>query len=290
MIASKNINIIDDIDNDQNNSDIWEDEHELLLKQWCDNAMCYKMMHEQSHKKYWCLNAWFNIPIIMISTLTGTGNFAIPGIKIDNNNIIYIIGALNLFGGLLATISTFIGSAQILESHRVASISWGKMSKKIQIELSKPKKKRSHAKIFIEHMSDEYDKIIETSPVITNDIINWFKNIIETGEVSNNNSLMQCINDFFCFPFGCYIKNNKTNLNHINIQNIDLPDIVGVLKPTFIFGKLSNIQSPDNNTNKSNGNTKTPSIIGENIIWKNTTHTANTKIIDSDIDSIDGII
>lgn len=84
----------------------WRKEQELILKKWADKALCFKLMHERANKKYWCLNAWFNIPIIIISTITGTGNFASSSFG-EGTKIIFIIGAFNIFGGILATIATY---------------------------------------------------------------------------------------------------------------------------------------------------------------------------------------
>jgi len=36
----------------------WKEEQEKILKKWSDKALCFKMMHERAHKRYWCLNAW----------------------------------------------------------------------------------------------------------------------------------------------------------------------------------------------------------------------------------------
>ena len=48
---------------------VWKSEQEDILKVWADKALCYKAMHDRSTKKFWCLNAWFNIPIIILSFL-----------------------------------------------------------------------------------------------------------------------------------------------------------------------------------------------------------------------------
>ena len=49
----------------------WRIENERILKSWCDKSICYQIMHDRAHKRYWCLNAWFAIPVIIISTITG---------------------------------------------------------------------------------------------------------------------------------------------------------------------------------------------------------------------------
>jgi hypothetical protein len=217
----------------------WKKEQEHILKKWADKALCFKLMHERANKKYWCLNAWFNIPIIIISTITGTGNFASGSIGGDSERFIFIIGAFNIFGGILATIATYTGIAQKLEAHRFASISWDKYARKLQIELSKTRHDRNKAKDFIKQAAEEYDRLMEISPILPNDIIRWFKNLIETGQFEE--SMPECahfIYDCICFPCGCNLckccHNNETHHNKQTFSNIELPEIIGQLKPTEI--------------------------------------------------------
>lgn len=234
----------------------WEKEQEIILKKWADKAMCFKMMHERAYRRFWCLNAWFNIPVIILSTITGASNVASPSFINTAAYISYIIGFMNIFAGILATISTYMGVAQKVESHRISSISWEKFSRKIQIELAKTRKYRISAKDFIKQSNDEYDRLIEISPILPNDIIRWFTNMIETGEFEEQiGNCGQCCFECFCFPCGCgcckcfnvlccYCKScrdtktkakiEEDNLIKSLLKNIELPDIIGHIKPTEI--------------------------------------------------------
>ena len=72
-------NLLDeqDILNTINKNDVeWTTEHEQILIEWADKAMCYRWLHSKSNALYSSLNAWYTIPVIIISTLTGTANFA----------------------------------------------------------------------------------------------------------------------------------------------------------------------------------------------------------------------
>jgi hypothetical protein len=212
----------------------WKKEQEQILKKWADKALCFKLMHERANKKYWCLNAWFNIPIIIISTITGTGNFASSSLS-EGKTIIFIIGAFNIFGGILATIATYTGIAQKIEAHRFAYISWDKYARKVQIELSKSRQDRNKAKYFIRQSAEEYDRLMEISPILPNDIIRWFKNLIETGQYEE--TMPECahfIYDCICFPCGCNLCYNKKISNKHLFKNIELPEIIGQIKPTEI--------------------------------------------------------
>ena len=54
----------------------WTSHHEEILIDWADKAKCYHWLHNRSQKKYHALNSWFTIPVIILSTATGTANLA----------------------------------------------------------------------------------------------------------------------------------------------------------------------------------------------------------------------
>jgi hypothetical protein len=223
----------------------WKKEQEHILRKWADKSLCLKIMHERAYKKYWCLNAWFNIPVIIISTITGTGNFASASFG-SSQYITFIIGGFNLFAGILATIATYTGVAQKLEAHRFSSVAWDKFSRKIQIELAKSRLDRVRVKDFIKQSAEEYDRLIEMSPILPNDIIRWFTNMIETGEFEEElgECSMFCF-ECFCFPCGCSFcklpccdSDKKHSEEDLKVKQqwslIELPDVIGRIKPTEI--------------------------------------------------------
>jgi hypothetical protein len=225
----------------------WKDEQEKILKKWADKGQCYKAMHERAYKRYTCLNAWFSIPVIILSTITGTGNFALNLFGDYQKLVSLIIGGLNLFAAIISTIAQYTSVAQKSESHRITAITWDKFSRKIQIELAKSRKDRTHAKDFVNKCSISYDRLIEVSPIIPNDIIRWFNNMIETGRFEEDlNELNTCCYECFCFPFGCKACNCSFNCNQQDIKTehleelkkawkaIELPEILGRIHPTEI--------------------------------------------------------
>jgi hypothetical protein len=233
----------------------WKNEQEHILKKWADKALCLKMMHERAYKRFWCLNAWFNIPVIIISTLTGTGNFASGSFGSYGEYIIFGFGAMNIFAGILATIATYTGVAQKVEAHRYCSIAWDKFSRKVQIELAKSRNDRVKAKDFIKLCAEEYDRLIEMSPILPNEIIRWFTHMIETGEMEGPlNSMETCVYECFCFPCGCNfcgcfsfcccccLCNEAKRAEDPDViaawKEIELPEVIGRLKPTEIAREL----------------------------------------------------
>merc|ERR1711934_412460 len=86
----------------------------------------------------------YAIPVIIISTVTGTANFAQGSFPEGAKTWApLLIGTLNLAAGLITTISQFLRVSELLEGHRAASIAYSKFSRNISVELSLPVKERT---------------------------------------------------------------------------------------------------------------------------------------------------
>ena len=92
-----------------NSRNFWKSEEENLLKQWADKAQCYQWMHSKSHNIYSRKNALFTIPVIIISTITGTANFAQDRFPEEVKEYVVMgIGSLSIIAGIITTINQFL--------------------------------------------------------------------------------------------------------------------------------------------------------------------------------------
>lgn len=155
----------------------WHTQHEKILKSWGETSSCYRYLHFKSYLKYKTLNMRFSMPIIVISTITGTANFAQETFPEAWAEYVPLgIGGLNLFAAIFATVAQFLKISELMEAHRVASISYGKLARDIKLELSLPILDRHHSgDDFIGRCSTEYDRLIEQSPPPPGDIIQKFE-------------------------------------------------------------------------------------------------------------------
>ena len=169
---------------DINNNPIeWTPEHELILIEWADKAMCYRWLHGKANTMYSSLNAWYTIPVIVISTLTGTANFAQERVPLQYQNFfVMIVGGFNILAGIITTIQQFLKITQLNEAHRVSSIAWDKFYRNIKIELAKHPVERIDPKQMLKMSKEEFDRLIETSPTIPEKIIVQFKSNFATQE------------------------------------------------------------------------------------------------------------
>jgi hypothetical protein len=153
----------------------WSEENETILVEWCDIAQCYKWLYTRSHSQYSSMHAWFTIPTIILSTISGTASFAQASLPIDYQNYATLgIGTLNILIGICATIQQYLKISELNESHRVSSISWDKFARNIRIELAKSPDERSDAGSFIKICRQEFDRLMETSPRIPDGTVSEF--------------------------------------------------------------------------------------------------------------------
>jgi hypothetical protein len=171
----------------------WTHHHEKILIDWADKAICYKWLHEKSQHEFAKKSRWFTIPVIVMSTLTGTANFAQDRIPAEYLSMAtMIIGGVNLIAGIITTIQQFLKINELNESHRVSAISWGKFQRNLHVELAKPPKERTQFVHLIKIAKEEYDRLLETSNPIPNHITKLFKDTFSGGKIKydkNNNAL-----------------------------------------------------------------------------------------------------
>jgi hypothetical protein len=153
----------------------WSPENEMIMVEWCDIAQCYKWLNSRSHQKFSTMNAWFTIPAIVLSTISGTASFAQTSLPTAYQTYSPMaIGAINIFIGILTTVHQYLKIAELNEAHRVSSISWDKFARNIRIELAKKPEERMDAGHFLKLNRQEFDRLMETSPTVNDDIIKEF--------------------------------------------------------------------------------------------------------------------
>lgn len=155
----------------------WSQENETILVEWCDIAQCYKWLYSRSHSQYSTMHAWFTIPTIILSTISGTASFAQASLPTEYQSYATLgIGTLNILIGICATVQQYLKISELNESHRVSSISWDKFARNIRIELAKSPDERTEAGAFIKMCRQEFDRLMETSPRIPDKTVAEFTN------------------------------------------------------------------------------------------------------------------
>jgi hypothetical protein len=173
-------------DSSSSEDPIWHPQQEKILKEWSEIGSSYRYLHDKAFQQYSAQNLRFALPVIIISTITGTANFAQGTFPPAWQSYVPLgIGTLNLAAGLITTIAQFLRVSELLEGHRAASISYSKFSRDISVELSLPVKERQgNGRDFVIKCRNELDRLIEQSPNIPQKIVgNFSKRFLKSAFV-----------------------------------------------------------------------------------------------------------
>lgn len=156
-----------------NMEETWNEYHENILRQWGEAAACYRYMHHRSFLMYKKMSLQFNLPVIVLSTITGTANFAQTTLPASIQPAApSIIGGLNLVAGLIATIMQFLKVNELMENHRTAALGHGSLSRNIRLQLALPRIERKKEGLkFVDECKAMYDSLLEQSPPIPKKIL-----------------------------------------------------------------------------------------------------------------------
>ena len=180
---------ISDLQNEMatsNETPVWNARHEVVLKEWAEQAICFQKMHEQSHRKYSRQNIQLTLPVIVMSTITGTANFSLASFSEEwRKTLPILIGAINITAGMITTIAQYLRVSEKSEGHRVAALAYGKMARNVGSELNLPRIERSTGGLpLVRACRNEMDRLEEQSPDIGADIVKLFEKAHHDVEMS----------------------------------------------------------------------------------------------------------
>jgi hypothetical protein len=140
---------------------------ENILKTNAEECESLSILHRFSFEKYNERSNYINIPVIILSSAIG---FA-TGIEIGYEKMNIILGIGSIFVGIIKSIDTYFQLGKRAESHRLCSLQFGQLNKKIAIELALPRAQRINAKDMLSLIKTDIKNLNDIAPLIDEDVI-----------------------------------------------------------------------------------------------------------------------
>lgn len=153
----------------------WGSQIEKVIADEGEKALSWAFLHQHAQKKYNQLDIWINIPIIVLSTLTGTASVGSESLFNGSSIAPVIIGLVSLLVGVLNTLSSYFGWAKRTEGHRLCGIQYEKYHNFIRIELSLPRDERIAPSEFLKIIKEGFERLAETAPQIPDSVIAMYR-------------------------------------------------------------------------------------------------------------------
>jgi len=144
----------------------WEESIEQILSKLGDEAQINAYLHKKANEYYTTQNIKYQLPIIILSAVSGTGNFISANFPDYSQTIVLAVGGLSIFTSILSSVAQFLKVSQLSESHRISYLSWEKFHSNIMFQLNKRRDSRDDLKEFLSVIMPEYQRLKEISASI----------------------------------------------------------------------------------------------------------------------------
>jgi hypothetical protein len=160
----------------ENHEISWNVALEKLLAEEGEKALGLAWLHNQCEAHFGARSNWISIPVIILSTLSGTASASSTTFFSDNMKMGSLgIGAVSILCGILNTVNSYFAFAKRTEAHRIADIQFNKVYRFIAVEMTLPRIERIRAKDMLKIVREQVERLAETSPPIPEFIVEKFK-------------------------------------------------------------------------------------------------------------------
>lgn len=158
----------------------WNHSVENLLQKMNDIASIHRLMNEEAYRKYRKLNYFFSLPVIILSTLTGTASMGSSSLFGDQHVASIVIGGVSLFISILQTISSSFKleflSGQYFNSYK----GFDQFCRDLLLELSLPRVSRRPVSDFLKSIIARYNDLLQNQPIIPKEIVDKYEKRMKT--------------------------------------------------------------------------------------------------------------
>lgn len=151
----------------------WNSDNENILLNLYEQSQIYSNLHFRCYSIFKWKYYFLTIPIIILSSLTGSANLALSSFELNQSqaNIFnLVIGVLGIIITIISTLSNLFKYQSRKEQHYNYHKKWNKISNLIEIELNLNRDKRNECKLFFNLVHNEFNNILENQPNISEGI------------------------------------------------------------------------------------------------------------------------
>jgi hypothetical protein len=149
-----------------------------------ERCYCWAYLHKKSEACFARKTTLTDLPVIALSTISGTLSIGSTNIFNDEKRATQYIGTLSLFISVLSTVGTYFSYAKRTESHRIAHLQYSKLFRFLNVELSLPRNERMLPSDLLKITRDTYERLSEMSPLVPQKFLTHFKKKFKKYQVA----------------------------------------------------------------------------------------------------------
>ena len=152
----------------------WSSQLEDIIASEAERCRGYAWIHQRAELVLSKKNNTLAIPVIVLSTLSGTASIGSQSLFGDNQYASVGIGCVSILVGILQTLSSYFAFARKAEAHHQAYLQYSKLFSWIQVELGLPREERAEPEQILSQLRDQMSRLAETTPLPPMSILDLF--------------------------------------------------------------------------------------------------------------------
>jgi hypothetical protein len=221
----------------------WNAQLEEILSQEGERALCFSWLHSKSQARVAGFDTYIALPVIVMSTIAGTGSIASQSLFGGSQTAGVLIGLISLGVGVMNTVSNYFGFAKRSEGHRISALTYAKIHKFIVIELSLPRKERMKAQDMLKVIREQLERLAETSPQIPDPVVKIFNDKFHDQKDVSKPEITNGLD-----PIKVYVENSEILTPILSkkgiYSNFAAEQKVEILPEVSLEGELAHITIP----------------------------------------------
>lgn len=171
----------------------WSSQLEDIIAQEGEKCRGLSWIHQRAEQASAKKNNYIMLPVIVLSTLSGTASVGSSALFGDSFVSSVVIGLVSITVGILNTVNSYFAYAKKSEAHRIAHLHYSKLFTWVRVELSLPRNERMEADSMLKHLRNEMERLAETTPSppshILQDFSKTFKDYTDVSKPAETNGL-----------------------------------------------------------------------------------------------------
>ena len=145
----------------------WNERLETYFASTGEKANCLSIVHKKCEEKYSHLRSFIDLPVIVISSLTGFFSVGSSTMFEGHEAAASIaLGIASLIVSVLNTTGSYFAWSKRAEGHRISAIQYARLYRFLNIEMSLPREERQTPTDLLKYTKEAYDRLQEISPLV----------------------------------------------------------------------------------------------------------------------------
>ena len=161
----------------------WHDSVEKLLQTYCDESQIRESLHRRAFYRYKKTLTCFQLPIIILSALSGSMQFLSKSYPAIESTIVTCTAGTSIAVSIISAVMTYLKLGEFKTRHETSQVAWQNFYNTVKHQLSLSRDLREDSTEFLQKVVASYHRLFEISPICNHGFIRAIKK-----KVKKNNS------------------------------------------------------------------------------------------------------